>query len=141
MDVSLTNAELYVSLDETQLQQVLMNLCLNARDAMPAGGRLGVRTGAVSFAEQAGAALWVRLSVTDEGGGMSDEIQRQIFDPFFSTKERGTGLGLAVVRQIVEGCGGRVEVDTELGLARGMAAAGFEVWLPVAAVIIRMATG
>jgi signal transduction histidine kinase len=56
---------------------------------------------------------------------MSDEIKRQIFDPFYSTKERGAGLGLAVVRQIVEGCGGRVEVQTESG--RGSR---FDVWLP-----------
>ena len=54
----------------------------------------------------------MRLSVADDGCGMSDEIKSQIFDPFFSTKERGTGLGLAVVRQIVEACGGRVEVHT-----------------------------
>jgi two-component system, cell cycle sensor histidine kinase and response regulator CckA len=126
MEVSLADGELFVPLDETQLQQVLMNLCLNARDAMPDGGRLGVRTEAASVAEEAGAAPWVRLSVADEGCGMSDEIKMQIFDPFFSTKERGTGLGLAVVRQIVDGCGGRVEVDTESG--RGSR---FDVWLPV----------
>jgi PAS domain S-box-containing protein len=126
LEVSLADGELFVPLDETQLQQVLMNLCLNARDAMPDGGRLGVRTEAVSVAEEAGAAPWVRLSVADEGCGMSDEIKMQIFDPFYSTKERGTGLGLAVVRQIVEGCGGRVETHTELG--RGSR---FDVWLPV----------
>ena len=68
----------------------------------------------------------MRLSVADEGCGMSDEVKARIFDPFFSTKERGTGLGLAVVRQIVEGCGGRVEVHTELGQGSR-----FDVWLPI----------
>jgi len=125
MEISLADGELFVPLDETQLQQVLMNLCLNARDAMPDGGRISVHTEAASAAEEAGAAPWVRLSVADEGCGMSDEIKLQIFDPFFSTKERGTGLGLAVVRQIVEGCGGRVEVVTEPG--RG---SHFDLWLP-----------
>jgi signal transduction histidine kinase len=118
----LAEGELFVPLNETQLQQVLMNLCLNARDAMPDGGRLCVRTETTSVAEGS----WIRLSVADEGCGMSDEIKARIFDPFYSTKERGTGLGLAVVRQIVEGCGGRVEVHTESG--RGSR---FDVWLPI----------
>jgi two-component system, cell cycle sensor histidine kinase and response regulator CckA len=122
MEVCLADGELFVPLDETQLQQVLMNLCLNARDAMPDGGRLCVRTETTSVAEGS----WIRLSVADEGCGMSDEIKARIFDPFYSTKERGTGLGLAVVRQIVEGCGGRVEVHTESG--RGSR---FDVWLPI----------
>jgi signal transduction histidine kinase len=103
--------------DETQLQQVVMNLCLNARDAMPAGGRLLVRTAAA----EGGA----RLTVEDTGEGMSEAVRAQVFDPFFSTKEHGSGLGLAVVRQIVTGFGGRVEVDSRPG-----AGARFDVWLP-----------
>jgi two-component system cell cycle sensor histidine kinase/response regulator CckA len=126
IDVSLAGGELVVPMDETQFEQVLMNLCLNARDAMPDGGKLVVRTEAASIADEAGPAPWMRLSVTDEGCGMSDEVKAQIFDPIYSTKERGTGLGLAVVRQIVEGCGGRVEVHSEA--VRGSR---FEVWLPV----------
>jgi len=113
--------------DTTMLEQIVVNLAVNARDAMPDGGRLSVCTEATSGAENAGSDPWVRLSVADGGGGISDEIKKQIFDPFFSTKERGTGLGLAVVRQIVEGCGGRVEVHTHSG--RGSC---FEVWLPIA---------
>src|SRR5207237_6504302 len=70
-------------------------------------------------------APWVRLSVADDGCGIPDDVKARIFDPFFSTKERGTGLGLAVVRQIVEAGGGRVEVHSEPG--RGSR---FEVWLP-----------
>jgi PAS domain S-box-containing protein len=115
--------ELPVLGDETQLQQVVMNLCLNARDAMPAGGRLTVQTAVA--AEAAG--RWVQLSVGDTGEGMSDEVRERIFVPFFSTKERGTGLGLAVVQQIVEAHGGRIDVHTRQG--EGSC---FEVRVPLA---------
>jgi PAS domain S-box-containing protein len=124
VEPSLAQAELPVQADEMQLQQVLMNLCLNARDAMPHGGRLGVRTEAVP-GDGGGAAHWVRLSVQDNGEGIPGELQGRIFDAFFSTKERGTGLGLAMVRQIVEGFGGRVEVASRPGEG-----ARFDVWLP-----------
>ena len=123
LEVSLWDAELIVPMDETQLQQVLMNLCLNARDAMPDGGRLAVRVEAV--APPGGGEPWARLSVADDGCGISDQDKARIFDPFFSTKERGTGLGLAVVRQIIEACGGHVEVESAPG--RGSR---FDVWLP-----------
>ena len=124
VEASLGDGELFVPIDETQLQQVLMNLCLNARDAMPDGGRLRVWTETVAGPGDA-AAPWVRLSVADDGCGIPNEVKSRIFDPFFSTKERGTGLGLAVVRQIVDGSGGRVEVQSEPG--RGSR---FDVWLP-----------
>lgn len=93
--------------DETQVQQVLMNLCLNARDAMPNGGTL--RVSAVSESS----AVWLR--VEDTGLGMTEEVRGRIFEPFFSTKEGGTGLGLAVVQQIVESNGARIEVDSAPG--------------------------
>jgi PAS domain S-box-containing protein len=115
--------ELPVMGDETQLQQVVLNLCLNARDAMPAGGRLTVQ--ATAATDQTG--RWARLSVRDTGEGMSDEVRQGIFVPFFSTKERGTGLGLAVVKQIVEAHGGRIDVGTRQG--EGSC---FEVWVPLA---------
>src|SRR5262249_52323194 len=83
-----------------------MNLCLNARDAMPDGGTLRVAT-------RLGPGPAVALSVADTGQGMSDEGRRRIFEPFFSTKEAGTGLGLAVVEQIVVGQGGSVEAHSE----------------------------
>ncbi|HVS36558.1 MAG TPA: PAS domain S-box protein [Gemmataceae bacterium] len=124
LEASLSDEESPVAMDETQLQQVLMNLCLNARDAMPAGGRLRVWTEQIADPGDA-AAPWVRLSVADDGCGIPDEVKARIFDPFFSTKERGTGLGLAVVRQIVEGAGGRVEVHSAPGCGSR-----FEVWLP-----------
>ncbi len=125
LDARLSEQELYVAADETQLQQVVMNLCLNARDAMPQGGRLRVSTAAENAV--AGRGPWVRLSVEDEGVGMSEQVQERIFDAFFSTKERGTGLGLAVVQQIVESYGGRIEVASQPG--RG---ARFDVWWPAA---------
>ncbi len=141
----LDGAELFVHADEMQLQQVLMNLCLNARDAMPTGGRLRIRTEAVASGqwlvaseETDGSSLatshwplapaqrWLRLSVEDSGHGMTEEVRRRIFEPFFTTRERGTGLGLAVVYQIVTSFGGRVEVRSEPG--RGTC---FDVWLPL----------
>jgi PAS domain S-box-containing protein len=130
VDSRLSNDEPYIDADETQLQQVLMNLCLNARDAMPQGGRLLICTEAAAT-PPAGASGrlggWVRLSVEDEGVGISEQVQSRIFEAFFSTKERGTGLGLAVVQQIVETAGGRVEVRSQPG--RG---ARFDVWWPAA---------
>ncbi len=127
VEPSLQEPELYVQADETQLQQVLMNLCLNARDAMPTGGCLEVHTEAVLAHGGHGSSAfdWVRLSIRDSGHGMPDSVRARIFDPFFSTKEQGTGLGLAVVQQIVESYGGRVEVWSHPGEG-----ARFDVWLP-----------
>jgi PAS domain S-box-containing protein len=131
LDARLSEGELFIDAEETQVQQVLMNLCLNARDAMPQGGRLRVST-TLSLTTPHGEDKrrerpWVRLSVEDEGMGMSEQVKERIFDAFFSTKERGTGLGLAVVQQIVESYGGRVEVASQPG--RG---ARFDVWWPAA---------
>ncbi len=135
IESALADADLFVQADEMQLQQVLMNLCLNARDAMPHGGRLEVRTEVVDGEEEPSSpstvhrppstTKWVRLSVRDDGDGIAEELQGRIFDAFFSTKERGTGLGLAMVRQLVEGFGGHVEV-----ISRPGEGARFDVWLP-----------
>jgi PAS domain S-box-containing protein len=145
IEPTLAAGELPVQADEMQVQQVLMNLCLNARDAMPRGGRLQVRTEAVDSGQRTvdrkdgdgnGSSLptahgplptgkWVRLSVQDNGEGIPEDLQGRIFDAFFSTKERGTGLGLAMVRQIVEGFGGHVAVSSRPGEG-----ARFDVWLP-----------
>jgi PAS domain S-box-containing protein len=124
IEPALAFGELPVQADEMQLQQVLMNLCLNARDAMPHGGRLSVRTEAHA-GNGRGHGDWVRLSVQDNGEGIPQELQGRIFDAFFTTKERGTGLGLAMVRQIVESFGGHVEVSSRPGQG-----ARFDVWLP-----------
>ena len=120
LEASLADGDLPVEIDDTRLQQVVMNLCLNARDAMPQGGRLQVRT----VREDKNGSTWARLSVEDTGAGMPEPIRAQVFDPFFSTKETGTGLGLAVVQQITESHGGRVEVWSEEGKGSR-----FDVWL------------
>jgi PAS domain S-box-containing protein len=112
--------------DENQFKQVVMNLCLNARDAMPQGGKLTLRTdrSAPPAAVTANGNEWVHLSIQDTGHGMPDDIRTRIFEPFFSTKERGTGLGLAVVQQIVNECGGHIDVWSQPGEGTR-----FDVWL------------
>jgi PAS domain S-box-containing protein len=125
VEVNLSAVPASVLADEGQLQQVVMNLCLNARDAMPQGGRLVVETAVEqggsrvedrSQKEAAGAPQsWVRLTVRDTGQGMDRDLQARIFDPFFSTKERGTGLGLAVVRHLVIGFRGHIDLWSEPG--------------------------
>jgi PAS domain S-box-containing protein len=114
-----------VRADETQLQQVLLNLCLNARDAMPLGGRVRISTRCVPCD---GPGSCATLIVEDEGQGMSDEVRGNLFRPFFTTKERGHGLGLFVVQQIIESSGGHISVWSEP--ARGTR---FEVVLPIEA--------
>lgn len=120
--------------DATQLHQVMLNLAINARDAMPDGGRLllGVRTAELDAAHAATnpglkAGRWVVLTVRDTGCGMTPEVQERIFEPFFTTKPlgQGTGLGLSTVYGIARSHGGMVEVSSEVG--RGTE---FRVWLP-----------
>lgn len=120
--------------DPTQLNQVLLNLCLNARDAMPGGGALTVTSRNVAVDEQYAAMLhsvspgrYVLLEVTDTGGGIPQKNLERIFEPFFSTKEpgKGTGLGLSTVQTIVRSHGGGVWAESEPG--RGTA---FKILLP-----------
>jgi CheY-like chemotaxis protein len=98
----------------SQVEQVLMNLSVNARDAMPDGGVLEIR---VEPARDAELGEVMQLMVRDTGTGMSEETKARIFEPFFTTKPpgRGTGLGLATVYGIVRGLGGRIEVESTLG--------------------------
>jgi two-component system sensor kinase len=110
--------------DPTQLYQMLLNLCVNARDAMPEGGRLLIDAGNVLLAEEDCAGQpdlkpgpYVRLTVADTGTGIARGIQDKIFDPFFTTKEygKGTGLGLATVLGIVKGHSGSIGLMSEVG--------------------------
>jgi len=106
--------------DQHQLQQVVINLLLNSRDATPSGGTITVR--AAQETDQ------IRLDIIDSGTGISAADMKHIFDPFFTTKEpgKGTGLGLAISARIVEGFGGRITVTSEIG--EGSC---FSVWLPL----------
>jgi two-component system, cell cycle sensor histidine kinase and response regulator CckA len=110
--------------DSGQLQQALLNLAVNAKDAMPNGGRLVLETASVRIDDGfdggfpgAPPGHYLRLSVSDTGIGMDAETKRQIFEPFFTTKApgRGTGLGLSIVYRIVRACNGRIAVSSELG--------------------------
>jgi PAS domain S-box-containing protein len=117
-----------VAADPVQVQQVLMNLCLNARDAMPEGGALVLETVNAGPDPHGSGRDLVRLSVSDTGVGMTDDIKAKIFDPFFTTKGvgQGTGLGLAVVYGVAQAHGGWVEVTSAPG-----AGSRFDVFLPV----------
>jgi signal transduction histidine kinase len=122
--------------DQTQLTQVLLNLVINARDAMPDGGVLRVATHPRLLGPEDARRLgevrpgaYVRLSVSDSGVGMDIETQRRAFEPFFTTKgQAGTGLGLATVYGIVRQSGGHVEIESAPGQG-----ATFHVWLPALA--------
>jgi PAS domain S-box-containing protein len=113
-----------VNADRNQIEQIVMNLCINARDAMPSGGPLTIETGATSLAAEEIRAwpwgregTWVFLRVSDRGEGISEAARPHIFEPFFTTKQvgLGTGLGLATVYAIVERHGGFINVESTPG--------------------------
>jgi signal transduction histidine kinase len=102
-----------VGVDPRRLRQLLLNLTVNARDAMPDGGFLDIRTDRAP--DGASSRGWSRLTVSDTGVGITPEQRARIFEPFYSTKPRGRGLGLAIVRDIVRDGGGRVTVESRPG--------------------------
>jgi two-component system, cell cycle sensor histidine kinase and response regulator CckA len=133
---------LMVQADSGQVEQVVLNLVVNARDAMPNGGRVTVRVDEVELDETAAGAfvegkfvkgkagMYARLSVADTGHGIDDATRAKMFEPFFTTREqgKGTGLGLSIVYGIVTQSGGHLNVVSEPG--RG---ATFLIYFPIAA--------
>jgi len=125
IDQGLTiDSDALVMADATQLHQILMNLCTNAAQAMPGGGRLEIRLEAVQLSDEAllslkdlAPGIYYRLSVSDSGCGMAPEVSAKVFEPFFTTKPpgEGTGMGLSVVHGIVKDMGGAISVYSEPG--------------------------
>jgi two-component system, cell cycle sensor histidine kinase and response regulator CckA len=132
LELTLCRDTLPIRADSGMLEQILLNLAINARDAMPSGGKLILQTSVeelgLAEAESDYRRRFARLIVSDNGCGISPANLERIFDPFFTTKDvgKGTGLGLATAYSIVQQHGGRIEVCSELGVGTG-----FEILIPI----------
>jgi PAS domain S-box-containing protein len=135
VDVAASRLPIHVRAEESALSQVVLNLVINARDAMPNGGTASIEMGVIDLQEPLASRLGLMpgphagISVRDTGQGIPPEIQRHLFEPFFTTKppDQGTGLGLSIVYGIVKGLGGAIEVQSEVGHG-----ATFTIYLPLA---------
>lgn len=131
LQIRLDEPDLSLRADPVLLEQVIINLLLNARDAMEGPGRIELsaerpRRSNFSFGVVPGAHRFVHLAVVDEGRGIPDELRERIFEPLFTTKRTGTGLGLAVSHQIIRAHGGHVFVESRVGEGTG-----FHLFLPI----------
>jgi hypothetical protein len=134
LKMKLAEAAPLIRADPGQMEQLILNLAINARDAMPQGGALSIETDNVTFTEpktfssgQLAAGSYARLSVSDTGCGMAPEVVAHLFEPFFTTKDtgKGTGLGLSNVYGVVKQSGGEITVTTAIG-----AGTTFNIYLP-----------
>jgi signal transduction histidine kinase len=133
MELAIDDPELTFEGNHTELQQCLLNLCLNAVQAMPDGGHLRIETSQMELPndfflpdEQPQLGRYLRISVIDNGPGMSENVLEHLFEPFYTTKETGTGLGLLSCKRIVDGHGGVMRVDS--GAGRGSR---FDLYFPL----------
>jgi PAS domain S-box-containing protein len=131
-----------IEIDHAQLESAVLNMALNARDAMPDGGRLTIETTNTHVAEDADMLFgelrpgdYVLISVSDTGSGMNDEVKARAFDPFYTTKSlgKGTGLGLSMVYGFVKQSGGHIRIDSEVGVGTSM-----RIYLPRAQSVAAM---
>jgi PAS domain S-box-containing protein len=135
LDISCATKPIHIFGDQTQFEQILINLATNARDAMPTGGVFSIKTDIVSWPKTSTDLLHhgpsehcALIAISDTGAGMSKETQKRIFEPFYTTKEvgKGTGLGLSIVYGVVSQHNGEIEVISELGVGTQ-----FRIYLPL----------
>jgi two-component system cell cycle sensor histidine kinase/response regulator CckA len=145
LEIKATGDPIPIKMDPTRASQALLNLCVNAQDAMPEGGQLSLTNATVQLSvaqaaryQLAAGETFARCSVSDTGGGITPDLLPQIFQPFFTTKAvgKGTGLGLPIVQRVVQEAGGFVEVESVIG--KGTT---FHLYLPLAHEQVTLADG